>query len=690
MDVEEFRKDVLQSAYLGAAANLEFNSVEYLGAVVRDLIEFDECTDYTPCYYEGNDRKGKKIKIFGYNYDEDDCTLSIFSCLYSGRDEMSTITKTEINRIFERAKSFVTESFSGTIQENADESTQAYELACLISSIREEIERYRFYIITDHQKSERIKTLSVEPIENKPVVISLWDITNYFDLKVSKMGYDDVEIDFASFGIEGIPCLNVSEDVAGDNYDAYLCVMPGVLLAQLYEKFGGRLLEANVRSFLKLTTKTNKSIRATILREPHMFFAFNNGITTTATDIKIKDGSSGKIMTGATSLQIVNGGQTTATIYAVSKSRENPDISSVYVPMKISVIPPKKAEELVPKISRSANTQNKVSEADFFSNHPFHRQMESLSRKIRVPALDGRQYTTHWFYERARGQYLQEQANLTSSEKKRFLLENPKSQYFTKTDLAKFRNSYERLPHTVSMGAQASFMSYAKMVSEAWEKSPEIFNEIYFKESIALAIIFRGTESLVSEQPWYNGGYRANVVTYSIAKMTDLIDSEGRKLDLLKIWEEQSMDVALREQMIEVCEQVYGSITASNPIVQNVTQWCKKPACWERVKGLKIELSPEIEKCLITEKKERFRHRGAKAHQRDINSMHARIEVVNAGSQYWQNLFKWGVDHNLLNSFEMSMLRSAFEIENRILPSEKQSVEIMRIRDKLREDGYRG
>lgn len=689
MNLEEFRRDALQSAYIDAAVNLEFNSVEYLGTVVRDLIEFDECTDYTPCYYEGSDKKGKKIKIFGYNYDEDDCTLSIFSCSYSGRDEISTITQTEINRIYERAKSFVTESFSGTIQEYADESTQAYELACLISSIQHEIERYRFYIITDSQKSERIKTLSVDPIGDKPVVISLWDITNYFDLKVSKMGYDDVEIDFASFGVEGIPCLKVSEDVAGDNYDAYLCVMPGLLLAQLYEKYGGRLLEANVRSFLKLTTKTNKGIKATILKEPHMFFAFNNGITTTATDIRVKDGPIGKIMTGATSLQIVNGGQTTATIYAVSKSKENPDIHSVYVPMKISVIPPKSAEELVPKISRSANTQNKVSEADFFSNHPFHRQMELLSRKIRAPALHGRPYATHWFYERARGQYLQEQANLTPSEKKKFLIENPKSQYFTKTDLAKFRNSYERLPHIVSMGAQASFMRYAKDVSDEWEKNSVAFNEIYYKESIALAIIFRGTESLVSEQPWYNGGYRANIVTYSIAKLADLIEDNGRKLDLLKIWEEQAMDGALKEQLIEICEQVYNSITASNPVVQNVTQWCKKPACWDRVKSLRMELSPEIDKCLISENKERFRQRGARIHQKEVDKMNARIDVVNAGGQYWRSLYEWGVDHNLLNAIDKSMLKAAFEIEDRILPSEKQSIEIIKIRDRLREDGYR-
>mgnify|MGYP000978776976 CR=1 FL=1 len=233
-------------------------------------------------------------------------------------------------------------------------------------------------------------------------------------------------------------------------------------------------------------------------------------------------------------------------------------------------------------------------------------------------------------------------------------------------------------------------MNYAKTVSEIWEKSPEVFNENYFKESIALAIIFRGTEALVSEQSWYNGGYRANIVTYSISKMIDLIDSQGRKLDLLKIWEDQSLDASLREQMAVICEQVFTSITATNPVVQNVTQWCKKPACWQRVKELKIELSPEFEKCLITEKKERFRQRGAKAHQRGINRMQARIEVVNTGSKYWMRLHDWGIEHGLLNQSEISMLRSAFEIEDNILPSEKQSVEIIKIRDRLREDGYRG
>jgi hypothetical protein len=693
MELQEFREETLQTVGLSARANLEFNSVEYAKIVANDLIEFEECTDYNPLYYEGLDKKGRKIEIYGYVHDEDDNTLSIFSCAYSGKDEMEVLTKVDVMRLFERAKAFVLASFDGVIQAGADESNEAYELSAFLSSKREEIERYRFYIISDCEKSDRMKTLEVEPIDGKPTVISLWDISNYFDLKVSKLGYDDTVITFSDFNSPGIPCLKASEEVAGSRYDAYLCVMPGHLLAQLFDKYGGRLLEANVRSFLRLTTKTNKGIRATMLKEPHMFFAYNNGITTTATGVMVEDRPEGKAITGITCLQIVNGGQTTATISTVTKSKDSVDIDSIYVPMKISVIPKKDAEEIVPKISRCANTQNKISEADFFSNHPFHRLMDSYSHKTRVSPQNGETYTTRWFYERARGQYMQEQAGLSMADKKKFLLENPKDKFFTKTDLAKFRNSYEKHPEIVSRGAQASFMEYARKISEVWIANEAVFNEEYFKESVALAIIFRETEKLVTNQPWYNGGYRANIVTYTVAKLSDMVDEMGGKLDLMMIWDDQSLSEVLRQQIVLIAKYVSESITAPNPVVQNVTQWCKRPACWERVKALHIEPLPGITKCLISEGRQKYRQRAAATTRRTTSNINARIQVVNAGSEYWKNICQWGIDHDLLNPDERSFLKSAFNMDRENggrLPSEAQSSVIIKIRDRLREDGFKG
>ncbi len=688
MDLEEFRTNLIQEVNVSAATNEEDNGSEFIKMVVQDLIEFEECTDFLPLHFEGRSDNNRVAEVWGYNFDEDDNTLSLFICDYSGSPILTTITKTDVEKLANRARAFAEGSLSGIIRKNTDESSEEIiDLANLISQSREVIERYRLYVITDKNKSERIKTVTVPPINGRMTVISLWDISNYYDLAVSKSGYDETIINIKDFGFDGIPCLKVNQIGTESNYDSYLSVMPGILLMRLFEHYGGRLLEANVRSFLKITTKTNKAIKATILKEPSMFFAYNNGITVTATDLGVSDTPTGKMITRLTSMQIVNGGQTTATIYTVAKSKEKPDIDSIYVPMKISVVSPDGAEEIIPKISRSANTQNKVSEADFFSNHPFHRSIERFSRTIMVSPKMGETYGTYWFYERARGQYQQEIMRSTSSQKDKFKREYPKTQYFTKTDLAKYRNSYEGKPHIVSRGAQENFLNFATSISNSWGDDGSNYNEFYFKTSVALAILFKETEKIVSAQPWYANSYRANIVTYSIAFLAYKISNMGGTLDLMNIWNNQSIPDIIKNELIKITKLVYESIISENIVVQNVTQWCKREACWLRVKQIDYELNPEIYRCLISEKKEKYMQRTAKTTHHNTNIMNANIEVVRLGSEYWKEVLQWGIDNNSLSREERSVIGVACNLEYR-RPSEKQSAWIVKIRERLRAEGF--
>ncbi len=174
-------------------------------------------------------------------------------------------------------------------------------------------------------------------------------------------------------------------------------------------------------------------------------------------------------------------------------------------------------EKLIGEISSLSNSQNKVSEADFFSTHPFHVEMEKISRRIFAPPQSGVQYQTKWFYERAHGQYVQEQMKMTSAQKKNFQRENPKTQVMSKTDFAKFRMSWQERPDIVSKGSQANFMKFAEEISAAWEKNPAQFNEHYFQETAALSIMFHAVEKIISAQSWYKNSYRANILTYSLA-----------------------------------------------------------------------------------------------------------------------------------------------------------------------------
>ena len=215
-------------------------------------------------------------------------------------------------------------------------------------------------------------------------------------------------------------------------------------------------------------------------------------------------------------------------------------LKDVFVQMKLSIVPAEESEDIVPKISEFANSQNRINAADFFSNHPFHVRMEEFSRRMLVSAPDGGSRETKWFYERARGQYADERGKRTQAARKKFDLEFPRAQYFTKTDLAKFECSYRGEPHIVSRGAQKNFAVFAKAIGEEWSRSKTGFDETWYRRLIAKAIMFRTLEKIVPKQEWYLGGYRANIVTYAIAKVVHDAQQMGSLIDLNAVWKAPS------------------------------------------------------------------------------------------------------------------------------------------------------
>lgn len=356
----------------------------------------------------------------------------------------------------------------------------------------------------------------VKPIPFKSISIgdaeisfTIWDIDRLYRCVTSGKMRETIEIDFQDkYGIT-IPCI---ENNSSSKYSVYLAIISGKLLALLYDEFRDRLLEKNVRSFLQVKGAVNKGIRDTLRNEPEMFLAYNNGISVTAESVEIvRDGNGKPSIRSIRDMQIVNGGQTTASIYnALRDKKVSVDLSKVFVQTKISVITsPENMNEIVPRISSYANTQNKVQIADFSANDPFHRRIEELSRTIWSPAINGMK-PVNWFYERARGQY----ADMLSREsttlrRKQFKETHP---VFTKTDLAKYENTWDQLPYFVSEGAQKNFRRFTLRVNEHKSILPD---EKYYQHLIAKAILFRRTEKLVQLQQY--GGYRANIVTYTIS-----------------------------------------------------------------------------------------------------------------------------------------------------------------------------
>ena len=284
-------------------------------------------------------------------------------------------------------------------------------------------------------------------------------------------------------------------------------------------------------------------------------------------------------------LQIVNGGQTTASIHDVAK-RTKADISHIQVPVKLTVVEENQLSEIVPLISRYANSQNKINEADFEANDPFHVQIEKWSRSVWAPAAAGSQIQTRWFYERARGQYQDALAQEgTTARKRMFKTVHPTNQKFTKTDLAKFENSWDQLPHLVSLGAEKNFNHFTMRLSQRGRFQ---VTQEYFERLIGMAILFRRTERIVSDQHF--GGYRANIVTYTIAY---LAHRTARQIDLDRIWQEQDITEALAESVESTCSPVR-EILIDAPGSGNITEWCKKPACWQQVRELNLPLPRKL------------------------------------------------------------------------------------------------
>jgi hypothetical protein len=444
-------------------------------------------------------------------------------------------------------------------------------------------------------------------------------------------------------------------------------------------------LEQNVRTFLQFKGKVNKGMRNTIVNEPNMFFAFNNGLTATAEEIETIEKSGISLISKLKNLQIVNGGQTTAAVYNTLK-KEKADLSQVFIQVKLTIVPPENVEDIVPKISEYANTQNKVNAADFFSNSPFHWRFEELSRRVWAPSIDGGLQETHWFYERARGQYMTAKTKLTPAEQKKFEKINPKNQMITKTDLAKFYNSWDKVPYIVSLGAQKNFGKFADSMTSQWEKSEAQFNEMFFKESIAKAIIFKNLDRNIMKQDWY-GGYKANIVTYTIAKFRDLTDSANKQLDLISVWRQQKLPEELLRNLLEIAEVVNDVIKTTPTHVTNIGEWCKKEDCWNNVVKSPAILNGDVEQFLIDPNEAKEQRKDAVAIQSIDNGIEAQKYVFDKSSMYWKQIIEWNKSSFALSHKEKSILDIAASIPSKI-PTEKQCLSLLDIEKKAFEEGF--
>ena len=656
-----------------------------------------ELQDIFPLFFWKR-RPNKSIMQFNaYGFDEADGSLVLLISDFQDVYEPANLGVTQLAQLYKRMTNFLDELYWGDLKSYCDDSDSIIDVAKEIKRrtgtnlFSSSVLKYKFFVITNAKLSNTVKDLKQEDYNERPAELHVWTMERYYEV-IEAENTEPILIDVNEFSCDGIPTLKAE---VGNNldYDAYLSIVPGKFLADVYLKYGSRLLEGNIRAFLGIKKAVNSGIRNTIIKEPKKFFTYNNGIAATATGIRL-DGTKRNII-WIENFQIINGGQTTASLASAIIRKDNVSLDGIFVPMKLTVIKPvenmdEKEEiysQLVERIARYANKQTSVKDADFFSNSPFHITMEKLSRKCIAPPVNGSPYSTIWYYERSRGKYDQEQFKMSKSERDKFKQKYPKQQKITKDELAKYMMILECHPDAVAYGSSKIIKPFAEKIDKEYQEHREYFNEQYYKKVVCAAIIYKRTDAIVNKQPWYpKGGNKAQIVPYTIAKILDAVPTD-KSIDYELIWQKQDIYPSFVHEIEIVSKMAHEFLLDSHGII--VRDYARDAKTWARFREQKIELTAEFIQDLVPAELIKEVEASARKEQKEVNKVAVEIEVVKLGAQYWKNLIVQAKEKGILGSKDESILLQATRFEDTIpkFPTSSQARQIMLIRERLGNEG---
>ena len=538
----------------------------------------------------------KSITIHGYEYDEELEILTVillldchrrFDLLQAwGRESCGAV---EVSRSFSEIAEVVMMARLGNLPklDEADPANRFYSY--LEQHCNDDSGRLSLSIWTTGELSkEGWKRSEVAGYHTE-----VWDATRLAAAMDSSQ--ENLEIDLTKYG--GIDLLMDDSDFSehGARGGAVLIgKIPGDCLADLYFHYRSRILQQNVRAFLNFTGSVNKGILNTIKTEPARFLAYNNGVATTSSRVTLDKRAPGVYrLTRAADFQIVNGGQTTATLM-IAKNDKSADLSAVKVPIKLTIVSPKDLDELVPKISRYANSQNKVQDSDFESNNPWLVKLETISRKVEA-TKDSKSngQRIRWYFERIRGQYNVDLSKLkTHSQKSSFKSANPARAKFAKTDLAVVAMAWDLEPYISSLGPQKCFANFARRLYAAREAMGEGSvcepSEEDFRRLCGIMILRREAMTICREIGTDPQLSNSSISAYAIARISH--DMRG-KLPWGEIWASQNLAPPLYQALrlaIRGCESVILREAPKNR--KQPSEYVKKVECWADVASAPMDL----------------------------------------------------------------------------------------------------
>jgi len=632
--------------------------------------------------FEPAAHESKAGKLTGYSFFGDGEFLDLYTAVYNGGKSHAKVSNMEVEKRLKMLMDFLESSLKGKYKE-LEESSVAFSVAHRIHEEKQDISKVRLFAVVNGIMEKRIdRGIKLNGFECE---LKSFDMKLFCEMAKGGGHQDQCVIDIKNdFGCN-VPLVRI--DSASKEYECYLCSFPGDLLVKIYGKYGPSLLEKNVRSFLQVRGKVNKGIRETIINQPQRFLAYNNGIATVADKVTVAENSKGeKILSKLHNLQIVNGGQTTASLYHAVHN-DNADMSDVFVQVKITVVKNESlVDEFVPKISQFANSQNKVNVADFSANSLYHKNVEELSMNVWTPALKKNGVKTRWFYERVRGQYAEARSRIPSSRQKGFDASYPPDQKYSKTELAKYIMAWEQLPHHVCKGAEINFQEFTIRMNDNWK--PKI-DEIYFKRLVAKALLFRSIDSIVAKEEF--GGYKSQITAYTVSLVSHLT---AQTLDLESIWDAQTLLKGIDSEIAKVSRFVHKQITKP-PNGRNISEWCKRLECWESIEKKADEHGFNFKKW--TRGKTNTEHSAtniapsSKDEKGSLSDVELKeiMEIALVKSERWKEIASWAKQTGSLLPWQRALSYSLGKLaEKEKKPSPKQAHQGLIILEKAKELGF--
>lgn len=201
-------------------------------------------------------------------------------------------------------------------------------------------------------------------------------------------------------------------------FEAHVFTVKPSLIYSLVNKYGVSLFDKNIRNPL-IESSINNEIKSSLINNPSYFWYYNNGITAITRSIpSISNIAESFQIIG---LQIINGAQTAYSIFKAYEEASETEREIIDTEAKVTFRLLKSGgRDFDIKVTKFTNSQNPVSERDFWSNDPIQSKIQNYF------------FETNIWYEKRDGEFrsipssiLKVENNFVANAYLAFWLDNP-------------------------------------------------------------------------------------------------------------------------------------------------------------------------------------------------------------------------------------------------------------------------